>query len=216
MQAIDPLRVKAESEARINAAGGRICDWLPYLDRTQMRSRDQIVARALVLNALNNIAFEAPVPVIRDWIHNHGLDEHLSLGETQLLRKKNADLTRQELIDLSWSIEALWALMWVGGLAPDLPFDRGVEDYMASLAPNLEQGDGPEKFADKMAMRDQAAVFRMLDLYFRLHWWVRDSELTGRTAELKNILPGVIVERRKALEWVMDAQIDWDEVPMDT
>jgi Domain of unknown function (DUF4272) len=111
---IDPNALKTESEAQILAFGGRICAWLPLIDSVQLRPIDQIIGRSLVMNALLNIYFEAPVSVIKDWLEAHHLVPYLSDSEKTILELENAQLTEQQLIDLYWYIEALWALLWVG------------------------------------------------------------------------------------------------------
>jgi hypothetical protein len=54
----------------------------------------------------------------------------------------------------------------------------------------------------------------MLDLYYRLHWWTRNSQLTGKDTSVVRL--DIIMERRKALEWIMDPTCDWDNVEMST
>jgi hypothetical protein len=160
--AMTPQKLKKQSEATILKAGGKICDWLPIIERGGLRSREDIVARALILNALINIYFGAPIEVIAGWIKQHGLQEHLSASERALLKTKKGKLTKAKKTEIYWFIEALWALMWVGGLIPDLPFDSGVGDIMASLCPNLEKGEGPEKFTKRMKLRPEAKVMAAL------------------------------------------------------
>lgn len=205
------LRTKKRSEASIIAAGGRICDWLPILERRGLRNREDIVARALILNALLNIFFGAPIKVVSKWIAKHGLVPHLSKRERALLKKDEAKLTETKKTEIYWSIEALWCLMWVGRLIDALPFDSAVGDNMASLCPNLERDEGPEKFSQQMSLRPEPEVFAALDLHYRLHWWTRDADLNGY--ETGNVQLDIIMERRKALEWAMDAECDWDDVP---
>ena len=65
-----------------------------------------------------------------------------------------------------------------------------------------------------MQLRSREELFRMLDLYFRLHWWTRNSQLTGKDTGAVRL--DIIMERRKALEWVMDPACDWDNVDMST
>jgi hypothetical protein len=198
---IDPNALKAESEAQILAFGGRICAWLPLIDSVQLRPIDQIIGRSLVMNALLNIYFEAPISVIKDWIEAHHLVPYLSDSEKTILELENAQLTEQQLIDLYWYIEALWALLWV-------------EDSMASVCPNLQLNEGPEKFADRMTSRSENEVAQMLDLHYRLHWWTRDAQLNGYASEPVSL--DIVMERRKALEWAMDLNLDWDDVPLHT
>ena len=205
------LQTKKRSEAKIIAAGGRICDWLPILERRGLRSREDIVSRALILNALLNIYFGAPVSVIAKWIDDHDLRPHLSKTERALLKKDETKLSKTKKTEIYWFIEALWCLMWVGGLIDELPFDCGVGDNMASLCPNLEHGEGPEKFSKQMSLRPEREVFAALDLHYRLHWWTRDADLNGY--ETGDVQLDIIMERRKALEWAMDPECDWGDVP---
>src|SRR5262245_61391604 len=125
MTTIDADAVKRESETVIQGAGGQICDWLPVLDRdVQPRELAAVVHRALILNAMLQIYFQAPVAVINDWIDRNGLADDLSASERGILEKDDTDLTEQERINLYWYIEALWTFAWAGQLIPDLPFDE--------------------------------------------------------------------------------------------
>jgi hypothetical protein len=211
---IDPQQVKADSERIILEAGGRICEWIPFLDVRTPRTLDAIVGRALVLNAMLQIAFKAPTNIIKDWLDNNGVSAHLSANERTLLEKDNDELTAQETTDLYWYIEALWALLWVGNLIEDLAFDQPIQDYMASLCPALQHNEDGSKFANNMRIRSHDELFRMLDLYFRLHWWTRDGQLNGY--ETGDVRLDIIMERRKALEWVLDDSCDWDNVELST
>lgn len=210
----DLAQVKARSEQIILQAGGRICNWLPYIDGEQPRGQADLVGRALVLNALINIAFKAPIPIIKNWIDANGLATSLSRGERGLLQKRNEDLSGQELTDLQWSLEALWALMWAGSLVPDLPIDSHVPDTMATLVPNLEKNEGGSKFTQKMRLRPHAQLYQMLDLYYRAHWYTEDGRINGYPTG--SIISDIVMERRKALEWLLDASSDWDNISLNT
>ena len=212
---MNSVEVKKESERIILEKGGKTLDWLPCLERTEnMRSNDELIDRALILNALINIHFQAPIAIIKGWIEQYGLTSSLSEYEKELLEKKNEDVTEQENINLYWNIEALWALMWVGNLIDDLPIDKRVEDYQAELCPNLERGEDDSKFRQTMKIRTKEEIFRKLDLYFRAHWYTFNGELNKySTGKMDN---SVIMERRKALEWIIDNNLDWDNIPLNT
>ena len=208
---MESLQVKKESEQIILEKGGKVLDWLPILERNEdMRSNDELINRALIMNALINIYFQAPIPIIKGWIEQHDLTSSLSEHEKQLLDKDNDDLTEQESLSLFWYIESLWALMWAGGLIDELPIDKHVEDYQAELCPNLEQGEDASKFTHTMKIRTKEEIFKMLDLYFRTHWHTRNGILHNySTGDMHD---GVISERRKALEWLIDNTLNWDDV----
>ncbi len=215
MPPIDPEAVKRDSEAIIRRAGGDICDWLPFLDRdAKPRELDAVVRRALILNAMLQIYFKAPVAVIKDWITRNGLADDLSEAEREILDKEDDDLTEQERINLYWYIEALWTLVWAGQLVDNLPFDEGVGNELASLCPALQRNEDGSKLSKKMRLRPSDELYRMLDLYYRLHWWTRNSQLTGKDTGVVRL--DIIMERRKTLEWIMDPTCDWDNVEMST
>jgi hypothetical protein len=212
---IDPDAVKRETEAIIRRAGGEICDWLPVLDRdAQPRDLSAIIHRALILNAMLQIYFKAPIAVVKDWITRNGLADDISDSEREILKKDDDGLTEQERINLYWYIEALWTLVWAGQLIPDLPFDQCVGHNLASLCPALQRNEDGSKFSKQMRLRSRDELFRMLDLYYRLHWWTRNAQLTGQDTGVVQL--DIITERRKALEWIMDPACNWDNVEQGT
>lgn len=212
---MNPENVKKESEKTILGKGGKVLDWLPILERREkMRLNDELINRALILNALINIYFEAPTHIIKSWIERHELTPSLSEYEKSLLNKKNIDLTEQEKINIHGYIEALWALMWAGNLIDDLPIDKCVEDYQVDLCPRLEKGEDDSKFRNTIKIRTNEEIFKKLDLYFRAHWYTTDGIINKYpTGEIND---SIILERRKALEWLMDSTLDWDNIPLNT
>ncbi|MGV3620475.1 MAG: DUF4272 domain-containing protein [Archangium sp.] len=210
---IDALAVKKESERIVLEAGGQICDWLPVLDVDvrKLRSVDEVRDRALVMNALINLAFQAPVHIIAGWIRENGVEHALTEHERVLLTK--TQLGEQDLINFHWYLESLWSLMWAGGLIDRMDFTEGVPDSMASLCPNLQRGEDGSKFAG-FKLRPYEEIFRELDLHYRLHWYARNGLLTKTPTP--PVEHSVILERRKALEWVLDPSHAWDDVRLDT
>jgi hypothetical protein len=160
------------------------------------------------------IAFNAPIGFIRDWLVENGLDDDLADSERLILRKADGEAPRQEIIDLSWSVEVIWALVWAGGFIDELPFDEVAEDRLASFFPDFQANEAGTAFLERFDLRPHVELHRMLDLYYRVHWWLRDAGLKGE--ETGDVCPDVITERRKALEWILDAKLDWDEVELHT
>ncbi|MCW3062787.1 MAG: hypothetical protein JWQ02_4608 [Capsulimonas sp.] len=214
MEDLDIPAIKAHSEKLVTAAGGKTLDWLPYIDRETPRTQADLTARTLILNALVNIAYGAPITVIKKWIADNGLTSHLSSKERALLEKRNEDLTDQEKANLHWSMEAVWALIWAGGLTGDIPIDAPVSNTMASLLPNLQKNESSAAFTRKVRLRPYTELYPMLDLYYRAHWSTENARLHGGSSG--KISGDIIMERRKALEWLMDSTSDWDDVEMST
>ena len=211
---IDTDEIKAASETAVKQNGGQVCDWLPYIEPTTLRDSESIIARALILNAMLNIYFGAPIAVIREWIEQYDLTDELSPVEAGILSKDDAELTEQEKTNLYWYIEALWAFMWATGMVERMDFTTCIPDSMASMCPNLERGEGPDKFSEAMKLRDYDDLYKERDLYYRVMWWARESQLRGQPDP--KFAMSRIMERRRALEWLMDATLDWDDVDLST
>jgi hypothetical protein len=54
----------------------------------------------------------------------------------------------------------------------------------------------------------------MRDLSYRFHWWTRDAQLKGQGTGYERL--DIVMERRKALEWILDCEMDWDDIPLCT
>lgn len=206
-------QIKLSNDTIIKEKGYRVNDWLPILDTPAPRTIGEIKSRMAVMNALINIAFEAPVHIIKEWIEAHHLTQHLSSSEQQILAKDNDQLERGELINLSWYLEALWAFMWLTEMIDELEAEEHVGDNLASMMPNIEQDEDNKKLESLQNLRGETEVYTMLDYYYRLHWYCVDERLNGREPKLNE---GQIYERRKALEWAFERSNDWDNVEMGT
>jgi Domain of unknown function (DUF4272) len=205
--------IKAENDKIILEQGFRINEWLPLLDDPKIRSLEEIKGRISIMNAVINIAFEAPTHEIKNWIIKHKFTKHLAESEQLIIDKPNDHLNNFELNSMMWYLESLWALMWVVEMIYSLNASEKVGDNMAGLLPNLEQEEDNAKIDKVQTLRNELEIYTMLDYYYRLHWFVVDSRVNGVKSKLTE---GVVYERRKALEWVMNRDCQWDSVQMDT
>lgn len=206
-------QIKLENDKIIKDKGYRGNDWLPILETSSFRTLDEIKGRMSVMNALINIAFEAPVYIIKEWLENQNLLVFLSDAEKEILEKDNDELTDIEINSLNWYLESLWALMWATGMIERLEAEDYVGDHMVSLLPNLQHGETNIKLERLPEVRTEIELYTMLDYYYRLHWYCVDERLNGRQAKLNE---GLIYERRKFLEWAFNRENDWDNVEMGT
>jgi hypothetical protein len=205
------LEVAGKSEATILSRGGKVLSTLPYLDRSGIRAQDELIGRALVLNALIDLNFKVSPKVIRQWIDSHKLGQFLTTHEASLLDAH--EIAEYDRNALAWSLDALWALMWAGSLFDSLDSTSPIPDQMYSMCPHVRDGEGPEKFADKMTIRPFDEFYRCLDLYYRLHWYAFQYQLRDEYGTFD--LPRFI-ERRRALEWLLSPDSTWDTVSMNT
>ena len=54
----------------------------------------------------------------------------------------------------------------------------------------------------------------MLDKFYRAHWFARNNDLTGKKSDKVDM--DLIMERRKALEYICYAEYEWDNISLDT
>lgn len=211
---IRPAAVKAESERVLRGLGARICDWLPSMDHTEPRPAEAIAQRIFVLNALVQLPFQAPPPVIRRWIVENGLQTALA-GSEKFILDEQPQISEQSMIDLSWKIEALWAFMWVCNRIETLNLGLPCGDELASMLPDLRRNEPATRYYDRFRRRrSYKELYAMRDLIYRAHWYARDGQLQGYGTDPINL--EVVMERRRAIAWVTDRTADWDDTDQST
>ena len=212
---MEPHQVKKRSESIIRSLGGETLDWLPVVEISGLRNPDDVANRALVMSAMIQLVFEAPLSVIKNWIIENQLNAALSHWDRRILEAPESGLSDQDRVNLYWYIEALWALTWSGGLIPDLEIHQPVGDNLAQLMPNIQTNENSSGFQNRFQLRPETDIQAMLDLYYRAHWYAREGSLKGFSTGVFNL--DIIVERRKALEWISDTHVeDWDDVDLST
>ena len=179
-------------------------------DAAAVAHRCHAIAAALAL------AHRAPVQTVRAAIDEYELEPALGSRELELLRVLEGDeeadeqMMHQLLVDVSWREEALHALLWVLGLVEDLPPEQMCPKQPAyeRLAPGLD----PARAREDLRMRPLSEIAAMLDLYYCLHWHARKAQYHGDVWDYQ-IAPSVVLERRRALEWLFqDAR--WEDVDL--
>ncbi|HEU4556710.1 MAG TPA: DUF4272 domain-containing protein [Longimicrobium sp.] len=169
----------------------------------QPRPLEEVIGRALVMNALVNVHFRAPVEVVRRWVEANGVAEHLSPRERALLAKPNVEVTPQERAGLRGYIEGLWALLWAGSVSDDLSPKRGVPPDMAALVPSLKKNEDASILSQRMRLRSADELSRMLELYEDQHATIKpDLSPADYVAWIE--------QRRKVIAWVLNRDSPWD------
>ncbi|WP_158961391.1 DUF4272 domain-containing protein [Myroides fluvii] len=207
------IAIKEANIARIAKKNYRYIDWLPILENPNMRSQEALIGRMSVMNALINISFEAPVDVVQQWIEDQNLTAHLSTWEKEVLTKTQADLDQYEINTLRWYLEGLWALMWAAKMIPHLDETEWNDESMATMLPNLEEGEDNSRLNQITISRTVEDIYTQLDYYYRLHWYCVDERLQGKEAVINE---GIVYERRRAFEWLINQETDWDAIEMGT
>jgi hypothetical protein len=107
-----------------------------------------------------------------------------------------------------WIIEAIAALLWAGGLTrkldwPDTPADP------SQLEDKVEAALG----GATLHLRSTTHLLDQADLYYRLLWAVVQKQVDGPSAPING---SIVYERARALGWLTQPEVQWDEVDMST
>ncbi len=203
--------IRKESLRRATELGYPVNEKLPLLDQPErLRGKDEVVDRTLALFGAVAHSYGFPAQAVKSWLQSENLTESLSPSEKNFLDSspKNQQATFQGYV------EALWALAWVLEINPSLDFEALCSNDFIHLFPNLKTGESGKAFRDRAALIAQDKIIEKADLAYCLHWGVIHTKVSGEQ-DSGEVPPYVIVNRRKALDWVIGDDA-WDEVPLDT
>lgn len=180
---------------------------LPLLtDRGVLRDKDEVVDRMLALDAVIACASGMPPEVAFDWVNEIGVTGALSPSEARVLEGRAEDVPAG-LLD---RMEALWALGWATSLFRALDYARICGPELAMIFGELDDARDVRALRKRSRLRRHDEVLAACDLARCLH---RGLEIAARKRMSLpgKIQPHVILERRKALEWLLGEE-EWDEV----
>lgn len=215
----DPQHIRARSLATARSLGfPEPPSHLPLLkpELFAVRPTEEIVERALVLNVRLQLAMRMPPDVGRAWLADNRLTECLTPTEITKLDGV-ADIDPREQA----CVEAMWALAWTLGLVDELDPGSWCGEQLAALMPDLRTAESVHHWRSRTSVRVRARkdAANQLDLHYVLTWGHRDSQLRGVPAP-GPVEPYVHLERRRALEWVLQVppipHQDFDDVDLST
>ena len=205
------MTLRQTTEARLSELGVRTEVPLPPIEEVDpAKTPHQVGERMVELYSLAGLANDADPQLLVEWLGEIGFNEFLTSREAEFFRHS---LSRQEHIDLSWRTESLAALAWSVCLLDELALPTQVtslDSLFPRMPPEVEYGD----FASQLELRSRTALLEALDFYYCLHWLCRHRRVFSSRFE-KKLNMEVIVERRRALEWLF-CEEEWDEISLDT
>lgn len=206
-----PVLAKATSHEFLRLHLIEINENLPLIETVdELRPQDgrSVAIRSIVLSHVIGLGFGADAKRLQASLRNFGLLEYASPKERELLCK--VDHTQQDKVNATWLVECVQSLAWCLGLVDLDPFKHCDDNLASHFPPPFAD---PSNFISQANLRPIDEIYQQVDLHYRLHWAARNARLTGRSCK---IAEGYISERRKALDWTIGVESDWDEVPLDT
>ena len=210
------------SNAKIKKQGIACLEQLPCVEdssQVQLKSQETICRRAaaclLAIQLACDIAENNDVGESREMclklLRDFGVEEELLDKEKRLF---DGDFGQQDVIDVAWSYEAYWALVWALGLVRDISAADKICDCKKAIT-LVGCCSTLEEFRKSCRMRDVEEILDMLDLYYRYHWATTEKRIRPETP-IGKLNPDVVMERRKGLEWLISPETDWNDISLDT
>ena len=207
-------QIKKKSEERIKKYEANINPSLPILEYRGVRSNDEIIKRVTIMAGMVYIAHQAPTSVIREWIEEQNLYSFVTKFEKGILEKNQEEVTSQEILKIKWYVESHLALVWVLGVNKNLQVDKPVGDILIQMVPDVRKKQNFSTLKAKSLMLNEKEIYEQADFYYRVHWYCVDTRLKGLNSSKFD--EGKIMERRKALDWVITPEEEWDEIDLST
>jgi len=208
---LDPEQVKADNIALIKSWKIHVVDHLPTLeaeDELVPQAAQSVAKRCIVISHVIGIGFGGKSKKLKQAIEKFDLFGATSAHEKDMLSRRKH--TEQEKIDAQWLAECMQSFAWCLGLDKLEPLQY-CDDELADRFP--EPFTDPSEFISGAVLRPFEEIYQQADLHYRLHWAARNAQLTDTDFPVKE---GLIRERRRALDWVIGVESDWDEVPSNT
>lgn len=212
---------RTQSNNRIKAMGIACFEQLPLLETSaevSLKSLDDICKRAIacLLSAqvgcdIENDNYEEAKEFFGSLLEKYGAADCLNAKEKRLF---DGNYSMQDAVDVTWTYEAYWSLVWALGLIGDISDAGSICDCRKAIT---LVGDcaSYEDFRKNCHMRDIEEILDMLDLYYRYDWACTDKRIRP-DVPIGNLNPEVVTERRRGLEWLISEEDDWFEISMDT
>lgn len=216
-----PEERKERSDARIISLGIACNAWLPVIEdseQVKLRDLDTICKRAVACLLSTQVAcdieqgdYEKSSKFFGRLLRIFGAEDALNPMEKRLF---DGSYTQQDVINAAWEYETFWAVAWALGLVEDIS-DGGTMCDCQKAIHLVGDCQSFGVFKGHCRLRDTEEILDMLDLYYRYHWAVVHKQVNPETS-IGNLQPGIVVERRRGLEWLLSEEEDWYQVSLDT
>ena len=218
---ITPSERRNRTIERLKKEGVAVNEQLPLLpssEEVSFKSEDEIMNRMIAAYTAIQVACD----IANGKDHKQSVDYMINFiakckgDKSYLLEKENKILegkcSKQDIIDVVWTYEAVFTLMWAVGYKADkyeydvsekcsgdaVTYDMVLISNGSNAKPNLKK----EKVLDA------------LDL-FRCYQWACAEKSKNPETPIGNINREVVAERLRALEWLISNEKDWFNIKLD-
>lgn len=185
-------------------------------ENANTKSLDEICRRAIasliviqIACDINNGNYESSKEFFMPMLEKYSVLDCLNSKEKRII---DATYSKQDAIDIDWEYEAYWALIWYLGLVDDISDASKLCDCPTAVS-FIRTSNSMEEFKSKCNPRSIKELLDMQDLYYRYHWAINEKKINPN-ANTGNIVASNVIERRRALEWILSDEEDWYEIEL--
>lgn len=218
----NPQQRKQESILKLKAKAIPYIDWLPHIESSDdviQRSAERIAKRAIACLLMIQVACDLDQDqfdqetedFIVDLLNKFAVTDELTVKEKNIL---NRNASQQEIVNMIWKYEAYWVLIWALGIVEKLKYPDEIAD--CDFAIQVISGcDSLQEFMQQVKLRNIEEILDEADLIYRYDWACVDARLKQQHAPA-NLNPSIVLERHGALNWLIQADADWDNPDVST
>ncbi|MBO5747031.1 MAG: DUF4272 domain-containing protein [Clostridia bacterium] len=188
--------------------------------KVQLKSIDDISKMALMSGIIAQLGFIAKANVdsasankaratVIEKIKIFGIEDCIGAKEKRIIE---GNCSEQDIIDANWYFESAWALCWCLGLVDDIK-NGGVVCEASKVIAMANRCRNLEEFKSECCLRSKEDILNMHDLYYRYYWAV-DKNWNDKVFKTGSLNSSIVIERRKALEWVLSDVKFFDELKL--
>ena len=197
---------------------------LPILEdemKNDFRNIDDICKRAiaclisiqLACDINNGANYEESRDFCSKMITMYGVQDAVIPKEKRLY---NGTYTKQDVLDITWSYECYWSLVWALGLVDTNEFAPNSICNCQKAIDLVVSCKTYQEFKNRCNLRDLDEILDMLDLHYRFHWACVEKRVNPDSTNISDLNPEVVYERRRGLEWLFSNEDDWYNISLDT
>lgn len=147
--------------------------------------------------------------LVKSLYKKFGVEDSLNPKEKRII---DATYSEQDVYDMDWEYETYWALCWCLGLVDDIKDGSSLCDCGQAID-FVVKSSSFDDFKSKCKIRSIEEILDMYDLYLRYNWAINNKYVDPNTAT-GNLNASNVIERRRALEWVISDVNDWYDLQL--
>lgn len=222
---LTPEERRNKSNERIKKMGVACFEQLPTIEsgnNIKLKNLDEVCKRAIACLISTQLAcsiaqgedYADSRAFFINFLKIYRVENDLLPKEKTLFDNK---FTKQDVIDVAWSYETYWAIIWALNLITNKEMDNPVAtcNTERAVAIVFSTSKDYEFFKNISNLRNVEKILDMVDLYYRYHWACVEKRIKPET-EIGKLNPEVVLERRRGLEWLISDEKDWNNISLDT